>query len=413
MSETHTKHFRTAKSETIRSINSTLILNVIRNNQPISRAEVARRTGLQRSTISEIFNDLLKKELLVEIGEGLSSGGRKPTMMRLNAERFCVFGVSIGVQDIDLAMSDLNGHIIYKEAFPVRETPEELFKVVAEKINRIIHARRSERLHYEGIGISVRGMVDYSTGEILFAPNMGWRHVRVEDYLKVGVPVPIYVDNDANAAALAEAWYDPNDDSSPNLVLVLVTDGVGVGMVIDGEIYRGANGTAGEFGHMVIVAGGEKCRCGNSGCWEVYASDDATLARYAAPNSRGEGRAGLHVASGRGFSITVSELIARARNGDASARHTLREAARYIGIGIGNILSGLNPYELVISGQIIEGWELIEPAMKAAIARSPQHDLTRTTVRRSNLGSDGALMGAVALAISRRFSFKRVGHAVA
>lgn len=412
MSPFRTRKYLPAKAETIRDINSTLILNIIRSHQPISRAEVARLTGLQRSTISEIMGDLLKKELVVETGAGFSSGGRKPTMLRLNAERFCVFGLSLGVKEVVLAMSDLNGEILYRESFEPEETPEATFKVIAEKINHIIEARKQEHLHYEGIGITIPGLVDFSTGEILFAANLGWRHLRVEEFLKPRVKMPIYVDNDANAAALAELWYSTRKDLPSSLVMVLVSEGVGVGMIVNDDIYRGANGTAGEFGHTVVVVNGKKCRCGNFGCWELYASDHATIARYYSRDSTH----GLHEPEANieiePLHLTVSELIKLARTGDEQARECLLEAGRYIGIGIGNIIAALNPLELVLGGQIVEGWDLIEPSMRQSIARNIQNGLAQTKVRPSTLGKDGSLLGAVALAISRRFSFSRVARAV-
>ena len=410
MSPFRSRKYLPAKAETIRDINTTLILNLIRSHQPISRAEVARLTGLQRSTISEIVNELLKKELVIETGAGSSSGGRKPTMMRLNAERFCVFGLSLGVKEVSLAMSDLNGDILYRESFLPEESPEAMFKIVAEKINRIIDARRHERLHYEGIGITIPGLVDYSTGEILFAPNMGWRHLRAEDYLQTRVRMPVYVDNDANAAAMAELWYDTSTDPPSSLVMVLVSEGVGVGMFVNDEIYRGANGTAGEFGHTVVVVNGKKCRCGNSGCWELYASDHATVARYFSRESTQSLHESDAEVETEPLSLSVSDLIKRAQSGDELARESIIEAGRYIGIGIGNIMAALNPLEIVIGGQIIEGWQLIELPMQQSISRNIQHDLSKTIVRPTRLGNDSSLLSAVALAISRRFAFSRVAR---
>lgn len=410
MDRSHPKRFQPAKAETIRDINSALILNLLRNSQPISRAEAARRTGLQRSTISQIVDELLEKELVVETGAGKSSGGRKPTLMRLNAERFCVFGVSVGVKDVELAMSDLNGHLIYRETFIPRETPGELFGAIARKINQFVAARRKERLHYEGIGISVPGLVDYSTGEILFAPNLGWRHVQVEEFLGLQTPMPVYLDNDANAAALAESWYDTSKNPPSNMALVLVSDGIGVGLIINHEVYRGANGIAGEFGHSVVVAEGQPCGCGNAGCWERYASDHATLSRYFAKGSSRTRRGGRQKPANKAFPLTFTDLINRAHAGDRHAVEAITESARYVGIGLGNLLAGLNPEEIVMSGQITRAWDLIEMPMRAAIARNIQHNLTAAKIRPSRLGSDGPLLGAVVLAISRRFAIGRAAR---
>jgi predicted NBD/HSP70 family sugar kinase len=209
---------------------------------------------------------------------------------------------------------------------------------------------------------------------------------------------------------MAELWYDTGTDPPSSLVMVLVSEGVGVGMFVNDEIYRGANGTAGEFGHTVVVVNGKKCRCGNSGCWELYASDHATVARYFSRDSPPGLQEGDTVIETEPLSLSVLDLIKRARGGDEQARASLIEAGRYIGIGIGNIMAALNPLEIVIGGQIIEGWHLIEAPMQQSISRNIQHDLSKTIVRPTRLGNDSSLLSAVALAISRRFAFSRIAR---
>lgn len=344
------------------------------------------------------------------MGSGLSSGGRKPTLLRLNAEKFCVFGVAVGVKDVELAMSDLNGQIRYRETFVPGTTPEEFFGVVGQKINEIVDTQRNRNLHYEGVGVSIPGLVDFSTGEILFAPNLGWRHVKVEPYLKLRTPVPVYIDNDANAAALAESWYDASANPSDNLALVLVSDGIGVGLIIHDEVYRGVNGTAGEFGHMVVDIDGEPCRCGNSGCWEVYASDHAMLSKYFGNGQAAGSRTSRRKEARGSFPISVSDLINLALSGDQKAVSAVEEWAAYLGIGLGNVLAGLSPREIVISGQLTRAWDLIERPILKALSRNIQEGIAAVKVRPSRLGGDGALHGAIVLAISRRFSLGRTAQ---
>src|SRR6187431_2876185 len=266
-----------ARLNTIRDINRQIVLNYVREREPISRAEIARETELQRSTISAIVEDLKTEGLVEEVGEGESTGGRRPTLLKLRAAGPIALGVSITPTCTTIATSDLAGRVIDQEEFLTDGD-----KTLGQMIDVVQAFTERYKGSIEGVGVSLPGLVDPSTGTALYIPYFLWRDLPISEMISNAAGVPVVIDNDANAVALAELWFGrPEVNDARDFILVLVAEGVGTGIIFDGQVYRGQQGAAGEFGHMVIGTNAPvPCSCGNRDCWEAFSSEGAAKARY-------------------------------------------------------------------------------------------------------------------------------------
>ena len=377
-----------ARLNTIRDINRQIVLNYVREREPISRAEIARETALQRSTISAIVEALKTEGLIEEVGEGESTGGRRPTMLKLRAVGPIALGVSLTPTCTTIATSDLAGRVIDQEEFPTDSD---------RTLNQVISVLREFTARYkgsiEGVGVSLPGLVDPSTGNALYIPYFLWRDLPVSEMIAKAVGVPVVIDNDANAVALAELWFGrPEIHDARDFILVLVAEGVGTGIIFDGQVYRGQRGAAGEFGHMVIGRGAPvPCSCGSDDCWEAFSSERAAIGRY------------LKL-SGTSSKITFVEVVDRALAGEGNAKEALVETARNLGVGISNLIIGFSPEAVVVGGEIARAWDLIESALTETIGNSVRRGLPSARILPSTLGEKPTLRGALSLVLASKFA---------
>jgi len=340
-----------------------LLLRLIRAAQPITRTEIATRLEIDKSTVTDNVKPLIDAGILRE--DTLDSGGhgRKPRVLSFAGDRDYFIGVNLGVRRSQVGITTLTGEISDELDF---ETPKDVnaaLDMVKDRIENIIAANPGNEL--KTIGVSVPGMTDTDRSALIYAPNLDWRSVRVSDALQIE-GVPIVVENDSTAAAMYEARMKIRHSSEglmTNFILVRSGTGIGVGLVIGSEVYRGSGltrGIAGEFGHMTIVAGGKQCVCGNRGCWEKYASAAAAASLYLGdrPIRRGESLP------------RFVEIVAKAENGDNRSRRTLEMIGDYLGIGIANVIMGIGIPRVVISGRLVYGWQFIEGPLREAIERS-------------------------------------------
>jgi predicted NBD/HSP70 family sugar kinase len=381
-----------ARSSTIRDINRQFVLNYVRDREPISRAEIARNTALQRSTVSTIVEELKAEGLIEEIGAGASTGGRRPTMLRLRAEGAMAVGVDVTPAHTTVASCDLKGRVLASERVENVARPEEMTARVVECVGSLV--ARGGGGAVAGVGISLPGLVDPSTGRAVFIPFFRWRDWAIAEELERATGLKASVDNDANAAALAELWFGrPEVSEARDFIIALVAEGIGTGIVFDGQIYRGERGAAGEFGHMIVGQNGPvACSCGNRDCWEAFASERASVARYLA-------NAGGDAASGR---VEFEDVIDRALGGEQAAIDALTETAHYLGIGISNLIVGLSPEAVVVGGRITRAWPIVAPSLEETIQRSIRRGLPSARIVASTL-SEPTLMGAVSLVLARKF----------
>lgn len=389
-----------ARSSTIRDINRQIVLNYVRDREPISRADIARVTELQRSTVSTIVEELKTEGLIEEIGEGRSTGGRRPTLLRLRAAGATAIGIDITPSFTTVAASDLVGRVLAREVVENVARPEEMAGRIADCVRALVGRDTSRSI--AGVGVSLPGLVDPYTGRAVYIPFFRWRDWAIAEIIERATGLSARVDNDANAAGLAELWFGrPEVSEARDFIMVLVAEGIGTGIVFDGQIYRGEHGAAGEFGHMIV---GEHapvaCSCGNRDCWEAFASERAAVARYVRNRSGGDGGAGL-------VRVTFREVVDGALGGEQAAIDALIETAHYLGIGISNLIVGLSPEAVVVGGEITRAWPIVSASLEETIQRSIRRGLPSARIVASTL-NEPTLMGAVSLVLSRKFSLAAV-----
>jgi predicted NBD/HSP70 family sugar kinase len=379
------------------------MLRIVRAAQPISRVDLARRLEVNRSTVTEIVTPLIASGVLREAAPdeaAVHRRGRPPIGLTLRSDRSFFIGVNIGVRRTQVGAATSDGRMLDEESF---DTPSDSNSALGQirSVVRQLRAALPER-SLVAIGVSVPGPTDAGRRELLFAPHLGWRDVRVADSLIENEPgsdnsgkgVPVIVENDATAAAIYEARRRLRARTPPtqnNFILVRAGTGIGVGLVLGGEVYRGTGtdrGLLGEFGHMTIVAGGDPCACGNRGCWEVYASAAGATSLYL-----GAAASAKEVPPPR-----FIEIVARARDGELRAQTTLAQIGANLGIGISNVITGLGVSRVVISGRIVHGWEFIRKSLEEAVAQTMAGRLSSWSIEPGEPTGAG-LGGAVEVAI--------------
>ncbi len=375
----------------VRDINQTVFLHLIRERQPISRADITKYTGLRAGTVSAIVNRLIKNNLVYEGTEGPSSGGRPPKNLYINAESFYVLALDIGVLDTAFAVSDFNGRILQQKSILTEGTPKSFLNRLADEIGKLIRDQYS-RTRFAAVGVSVPGLIDRETGTLEVSPNLEWQNVPIRKVLEERLRLPVYVENDANAAAFSELWYEPVSEANVRtLLFILVVEGLGTGLIINGELHVGSRLGLGGFGHMSIDPNGELCSCGRRGCWETFASERATVERF----HRVTAKQGLPL-------VGLPDLISLANKKDEMAMESLRITAEYLGEGISNLVHGIYPETVVIGGNITAAWPIIEPVirerMRSKYLVSPDQIIVRpASVQRPSL------FGAIPIALQNYF----------
>jgi len=354
--------FHVATRGTSRRINRQIALTLIGSHQPISRADLARRMKLRRGAVGLIVQDLLDAQHIIEGTTGQTARGRRPTLLYINTRQRSSVAVDIRVSRTYLMMADSMGRsrsdIV---SIATAREPRRFVTVLAGAIKRLLDAHAADTGKCEGIGVVAPGMVDPGTGRILHAPTLGWRNIELRARLAEATGLPVHVENSGRACALAQLW-EARRIASPvrNLVFVSVSDGVGVGVVTNGELMRGRHNIAGEFAHMPLSLDGPRCSCGADGCWEAHISNIATLSRYFGRAPRQAG------ATNQPF--TIADLIARARARDSKAASALQATARFLGLGLGGVVNTINPDCVFIGGEITTAWDLIASTVRTALA---------------------------------------------
>lgn len=390
-------NFQVARSETARDINRRIVLNLIRKNQPVSRAGLARSSGLQRSTVSAITEQLIQERWVNEGAMGHVPRGRKPTFLNINADRSGIVGVDIRPGVTTLAVADLDARFIAQESMSTGNDPAQFILRLGRRICDLMRAH--PRSSYEGIGVSLPGRVDENTQRLVFSPSLGWSEVDLKGPLEKATGLKVELENGANACALAELWSARHGEGVRNLVTVTVSEDIGVGMVINGQLVKGANGLAGEFGHVALVENGPPCCCGNHGCWEMLASNLAAVRYYTESSTVRKGEVGSKSAMAR---ISFDDLLRLADQNDPRAQKALTQMATQLGAGIAMLVSGLAPELLVVIGEITRAWDRIGSLVEGTVkARCFTHASTRILPANSDL--QPRLKGTIALVLQKHF----------
>ncbi len=376
------EHRQGASNRTPRQINRDLIFNQIRINQPISRADLARFSGLQRSTISYIVEELLAEDWVVEASVGETARGRRPTYLVVNHNK-AVVAVDIHPTHMTVAVADLSGSISAERQIDLPADPTKVIAAIVRQIRKTIAERPD--ITFQGIGMTLPGRFSHALEKAVFAPNVAWPIAQIKSSVEAATGVPVAVDNVANACALSEVWFG-YCRSEQDLVVVNVSEGIGTGIYANGRLLRGKSEGAGEFGHIQVDAQGLRCGCGSSGCWETVASNRAALRFYGEASKK--------------QAASFEAVLDLAEAGDAHALLALKRMCTGLGRGLHMIVCALAPDEIVVVGELTRLWQTALPLIEEGLGAFPVIGVPK--IRVPNEPERARLRGAVALIINER-----------
>jgi predicted NBD/HSP70 family sugar kinase len=371
----------------IKRINTAIVLEFILQGSPLSRAQISEQSGLNKATVSSLVQDLIDGSLVKEIGTGQSSGGRKPVMLEFIATSGYAIGIDLGVNYIRGVLTDLRGGIVVERTSSLRNTEVGVaIEQLCGCVEALIAESPSSPFGIVGIGVGVPGLVDES-GAILFAPNLKWRDVPLQRLLAERFSLPVTIDNEANMGALGEQKYGAGRHIN-NLIYVSVGIGIGTGLILHKALYKGASGFSGEMGHLSVEAHGKICSCGNRGCWEMYASEQALLDQ----------------AADLGFG-DLESLLAAATAGREDVLKLFASIGEYLGIGIANIVNVFNPNAVVIGNRMSQARPWLEDVLRQTVEqRALGFHLRNVQLLFAELGERSSMMGAAEMAITGFFT---------
>ncbi len=393
------KRYRTADQALVRRLNSSLILNALRI-APQTRASLAARTGLNRSTVSSLIDYLIAEHLVREGEIQPSRGGRPGTLLELNPEAGCAVGVEINVDYIAVLVTDFAARPLWDRWTPITDTDRDAILALAINLaEQAIAFGSACGLHTLGIGLGVPGLVDMHTGMLKFAPNLQWQEVPLRQMWEDRFKVPVFVDNEANAAAMGE-WYFGAAAGASDFIYLTISIGIGGGIVLNGRLLRGSGGYAGEVGHMAINPDGPRCACGKQGCWEMLAGMRPLLEQVRRRVEQGEASSISALTNGNPARITLDVILTAAAEGDRLACSALAEAGQQLGLGIASLINIFNPQLVVLGGEMSQAADYLMPDLEATVR---QHTLQASsdtvTIRVSSLGAKACVRGAIALVL--------------
>jgi predicted NBD/HSP70 family sugar kinase len=406
MRKINTRNFRLATRQTQREVNRRIVLNLIREYQPISRAELARRMSVRRGALTLLVRELLESGVVQESGPAAVVRGRRPTMLSVRTSGSLIAAADVRPSKTFLALADVGGRIVARETIDTPESPERLPELLARGLDELLRHHGPGELADTciALGLVVPGMIDRKTGRLIYAPRLGWRDVDMRREVSERLGLRVFIESAPIACAMARLWLSPDETRGVNsFAYVHISDGVGVGLVLDGEAVRGETHSAGEFGHVTLDWNGPECVCGRRGCWEALTCNSTTIARYVAGASS-------RAMAGRPASLTIGEVVRRAKAGERAAVDAIVEAGRDIGRGLSLIVGAFNPGRIYVGGEITAAWELLEEPVRRALAEGAiTREARGTPVFPDGSPAEYRLQGAVALVTAPMFAAHSVG----
>lgn len=380
-------NLRTGNRGLIKNINKGLIIREIRKNGPLSRTEIARKTKLGLSTITKICDELFHEKLIFEVGEGESTGGRKPINLVFNHDYGYIIGIKIENERLVFALVNLEPAVISQ--FSYRYEKKASYKVVKELLIKGIERLKKEigekKGQLLGIGIAVSGIVDHINGRLISSTLLGWQKIDFKKELEKRFDVAVYLDNDVNCYALAQKWAGKGRENS-DFVCVTIGEGIGAGVIVNGKVFRGAVGGAGEIGHMIINVEGNQCYCGQRGCLETYASEDFII---------------NYVREKSGRLYTIEEIIDKAYADDPVCIDAISIAGRHIGCGLVNVIMHFNPEKIILGGKGLKEKDFMIPHIEETLRKNWFDKIgVKTVLEVDSLGNEYFLLGASILVLS-------------
>jgi glucokinase-like ROK family protein len=397
------RRYRTGDQALVREMNLSTVLRYLHGDAPLSRSGLAGLTGLNKTTISSLVEELLGRGLVREVGLDNSGGGRPARLLDLNPEAGGVVGVALGVDFVSVILTDFVGKSRWRRLQDTDPTDsrEAMLSLTLRIVEEAISANDDHGLRLLGIGLATPGTVNVDEGLLIFSPNLQWHNVPYRDIFEDRLSLPVFVDNDANAAALAEHLFGVARQAQ-NFLSIFAGVGIGGGLFLNGELYRGVGGFAGEIGHtnFMVEHYRRPCRCGDRGCWETSVAQDSVVERARSRLVAGRQSLISHLMEAQNSPPTVPLVVQAADAGDGEAIEILAETGHLFGLGVANLVSIFNPEMVVIGGPLAVAGDYLLPAIREAVAGSTLPEIAeQVEVLLSAFGGDASLMGAVALVL--------------
>lgn len=385
----------TGNRDLIRAINRSHVLNAIKAYGPIGRADIARRTSLSPATVTSITAKLISQNLVLEKSAGDSSGGRPPILLIINPKGGYVVGIKLTENQAICALTDLEAMILAKSSMPLSaHDPTLVVEDLARMVLSFIRDQRITRKQLLGVGVGLAGIVDAEAGILRQSPIYGWNNVPLRDMLESKLHIPVYIENDVNTLTLTERWFGPGQGID-NFLTVTVGRGVGLGIVANGQFYRGQTGGAGEFGHITMNPDGPLCACGKHGCLEAYVGDPGLIRSAQELAAKGKLSAPVR---------TVDDLLLLAQRGDVNAIRVFDQAGRMLGMGIANLINLFNPKKIIISGEGTREGDFLFTPMKESVQQNTMPGLfDPEIIEIAPWGDDAWARGAAGLVLREVF----------
>ncbi len=391
------KDRKTGNNQYLKEMNKSIVLDLIRTTKDMSRKYLADRTGLSATATGAIVKALLSEEYIQEIGEGASSGGRKPVMLQLKPRSYYAFGFDVDVRYIYTVVIDITGEVVYRKK---RENPRELtVEQTIETLYEIYYQALGELKITDrrilGVGVSIPGLMDIHSKKIILAPNLGWSDVDLLPHLEEALDTSVYLDNEAMCSASCENWIGLCRDVE-DFICINIESGIGAGLFLRGKIYRGFTGSAGEVGHILVDDHGPVCKCGNVGCLETIASINGMVSKALKKGSCSGDEVNIESA--------FESLLKKAREGEPESLEVFHEAAASLGKAIAYLINTFNPQKIVLGKKFPDYADLVlqtiqQTAHKLALYYPSKH----VEIVSSTFGEDSSALGAAIIPIKKLF----------
>jgi glucokinase-like ROK family protein len=400
--------YQTAGQALVRETNLSIILRYLHAGAPLSRASLASLAGLNKTTVSSLAEELLRRGLIHQVGIDNTRTGRPATLLELNPDAGLMVGVAMGVDFVSVILADFVGQIRWRrlEATDPSESQEQMIRRTQEIVDQAIQVGRDSGRRILGLGIATPGTVDVDRGLLIFSPNLQWHNVAYRRIFNERTQLPVLVDNDANAAAQAEHLFGVARQAH-NFLSVFGGVGIGGGLFLNGKLYRGAGGFAGEIGHTNFMVEGynRPCRCGSRGCWETSVAQDSIVERVRSRLLVGRNSLLSRWMAERQVALSLSLILEAARAGDAECLEALSETGALLGLGVANLVSIFNPEMVVLGGPLSEAEQFLLPAIRDAVNQTTMPEIReQVQILASPFGADASVVGAVALVVEAIFA---------
>lgn len=392
----------TGNNRYLRKMNQSTVLELIRTNEGISRIELAEKTGLSATAISAIVKSLLKNRYIEEVGEGKSSGGRKPTMLKLRPNSYYSFGFDVDVKFIFTTIVDITGKIVYEKKYETNGIlePDDAIDRITDIYFSLVKTLKLKPDYILGVGVSIPGIIDINTKKVILAPNMGWADVDILERLQEKLDNTVYIENESMFSAICENWIGICKGAE-DFICINIESGIGAGIFVRGMSYRGCTGSAGEVGHIPVAGNGLRCKCGKKGCLETIASVNAMIKKYRKTPEFAAGPL-----SDADDEEVFGHMIRSARDGDVRCLKIFQDAAISLGKVIGYLINIFNPQQIVLGKKFTQYSDMVLELIRyEALNTALVYPAQNCRILSSSFGENSSALGAAIIPIRKLFGY--------